>query len=95
MVSATGIDVGSIAAAAGDPEESKLALKLASDFLDHQPEIFEASLFDLVPALLQCARTSEEAQQACSSIMDRVGTRCSSPRELIMIVLAQLDEAAR
>ena len=95
MTSATGIDVEAIAAAAADPQRSKLALQLVSDALDRNPASFEACMFDLVPAMLQCAAKSMEAQCTCCSIMDMAAERCSSPRELITLVLAQLDEAAR
>ena len=57
-------------------------------------EDFEAVMFDVLPLLVDCAGASFAALDAFTTLMGEVARHCN-PREVITVVLALLDEAAR
>ena len=57
-------------------------------------EDFEAVMFDVLPPLVECAEASFATLEGFIKLMGLVAHQCN-PREVITLVLALLDEAAR
>ena len=57
-------------------------------------EDFEAVIFDVLPLLLECAGASHATLDGFTRLVEQLARQCN-PREVITLVLALLDEAAR